>query len=384
MQQDVLTRLFSGAADPSARRQFDSAAGWRYGLLWGSALTVVTWGLDAIELFTESAALFWPKLLLAILLVIPLCTITGLLAGRSHASIGGKFVVWLVCGALTGWIAVHLPFEGVSLLMALVDPATRGITIWPFVPAAEERVIPLMLLGGGAGLAAAVLQNLTTQWAWDRSTADNRITLRGWLVLFLAAPLALGLGALYDGAANAQLRAPLYLMHRVIRVALDNPPDLDLQQMPTGKLLDYVAARRWRPEFSDRFAQHLADMDPTNLRSGFVDVEFDNGFIWRCEVLRNGENLAGCSDVKATFTGYVKDFLATGDATCDNCFVRIDPAAGQWRVANSAALGDIRTVQITHHSGSIVLALAHTTAGKTFECRFTGARTVNLEACALQ
>ncbi len=385
MKQDMLARLFSSeGTDPAAHRRFEVGAGWRYGLLFGLVLTLVAWGLDAAELAFESGALFWPKLLLALILILPLCTAAGALAARAYDSLGRKLLVWLVCGGVTGWLAIHLPFEGVSALVALTDPSTRGITVFPFVPAAQERVLFMVVAGAVVGLVVGVLQILATNWAWDRSTKDNRFTLASWLTLLVAVPFALTLGAVYDGIVNAQFRAPVSLTNRIIQLALHTPPDLDLQSMETGKLLDYLATREWRSRFSSHYTQHWADFDPNTLRSAMVDVAFDNGFIWRCEVNRDGENLAGCVDLNTTYAGYIRDFFVTADVQCQGCFVRIEPSVAAWRKANLSTLGDIQDVQVAQHSGGIVTALARFSSRHSAECRFTGAYTVAIESCALR
>lgn len=381
MKQDTLTRLFaSRETDPEARRRFEAGAGWRYGLVFGLSLTLFGWGIDAAELVFDSAALFWPKILLALGLIVPLCAAAGAVAGR--VSFGRKILIWTACGAVTGWLAIHFPFEGVSTLAARADPAARGITIFPFVPAAQERVLFIAAAGALGGVVAGVLQVFATHWAWDRTAADNRLTRAGWLLLLVSLPFALTLGAVYDGIANAQFRAPLSLTNRIIQLALHTPPDLDVQSMETSRLLDYLATRSWRSRFSSRYSQYLADLDAATLRSAMVDTEFDNGFIWRCGVSNDGQNLLGCTDLNAAYAGYLRDFFFTGDVKCDNCFVRIEPGVAEWRKANLPALGNLQDVQFRHHSGGIVVALVRFSSGRQAECRLTGAYMVAIESCA--
>lgn len=381
MKEDTLAHLFgSRETNPELRHAFETGVGWRYGLVFGLSLTLVAWGIDAAELAYDSAALFWPKLVLTILIVIPLCAGAGALAART--SLGRKILIWTICGGITGWLAIHLPFEGVSALVTLTDPATRGIDVFPFVPGAQERVLFMTAVGALGGVVAGVLQVLATHWAWDRSTQDNRLTRMGWVMLLVSLPFALTLGVVYDGIANAQFRAPISLTNRVIQLALHTPPDLDVQSMETARLLDYLATRSWRSRFSSRYTQYLADFDAATLRSAMVDTAFDDGFIWRCGVSNDGQNLLGCSDLNATYAGYLRDFFVTGDVKCENCFVRIEPGAAEWRKANLPALGDIQDVQVKHHSGGVVLAVARFSTRKQAECRLTGAYTVTLESCA--
>lgn len=370
-----------GEATLAARARFEEAVGLRYGLLFGCMLVLVAWGVDAFELAARSADLFWPKLLLAAVTVIPLCTAAGALASRAQGAFLRKLLVWSIAGAITGWLAVHLPFEGVSAVAAALDPAVRGMAVFRFTAGMQERMIPVMLLGGVAGLFAAALQSVATGWAWDRSSSDNRVSVGGWVALLVSAPVALGLGALYDGAANAQLRAPFYLTNRVVQLALHTPPDLDLQTMETGRLLDYVASSRWRSQFTANYAEHLADFDPKTLKVAQVDVEFDNGFIWRCETLRNGESLAACLDVGDTYRGWIGDFLATGAIHCQDCSVRIEPSAADWWSKQQGGLAALQKAFVVHHYGGIVVVQALLADGSRVECRFIGADPATLYEC---
>ena len=382
MKTDSLEKLFTVRGRNAADRlAFDAHAGWRYGLVFGSVFIVVAWGVDAAELFSESAALFWPKLLLAILLVLPFYVAAGALAARAHGSLLRMVLVWILFSALAGLVAMRIPFEGASAIAALVDPAVRGVTIFPFTSAVEERVVPVAIFCGVAGVIAAVLQALATHLAWDRSTTDNRMTLGGWASLLVCAPFAIALGAAVDGAANSQLRAPLYLTNRVVQLALHTPPDLNLQDMETLRLLDYLATSRWRTEFSEHFAMHLADFDHQTLRSGYVDVQFDNGFIWRCLTVRNGDNLGVCSDVRADYGAWMKDFFATGFMNCGECFLQVEPAVADWRAKTRAELSDPQKVDVTHHLGGVVMARITFASGKQAECRLVGADPVVVQQC---
>lgn len=365
----------------AARARFEVYAGWRYGLVFGIALVLVAWGVDAGELALESAALFWPKLLLAILIIVPLCTAAGALAGKSHGSLGRRLLVWIVAGALIGGITIHIPFEGASAVAALIDPAVRGLTIFPFAPAVEERVLPMAVITAIAGLIVGALQSLAATWAWDSSSKEDRMTLGSWLALVISVPIAVGLGSLHDGAANAQLRAPLYLTNRVVQLALNTPPDLNLQSLETLKLLDYLATSRWRNEFSGHFKQHLVDFDRNKLRSGYADVEFDNGFIWRCEVVRNGDGLSGCSDLKADYRGWMTGFFRTGSVSCENCSVRVEPGAAGWQSIARERLGDPQQISIEHHAGGVVLVRSTFSTGMQAECRLVGANPVVIQQC---
>ncbi len=66
----------------TAKDKFEVGAGWRYGLIFGLAAIIVGWGLDAWQLAASSAELFWAKVLLASLTILPLSVLAGYLASR--------------------------------------------------------------------------------------------------------------------------------------------------------------------------------------------------------------------------------------------------------------------------------------------------------------
>jgi hypothetical protein len=214
----------------------------------------------------------------------------------------------------------------------LIDPAVRGLTIFPFPPAVEERVLPMAVITAVAGLIVGALQSLAATWAWNSSSKEDRMTLGSWLALVVSVPVAIAVGSLHDGAANAQLRAPLYLTNR-------------------------------------------------KLRSAYADVEFDNGFIWRCEVVRNGDGFGVCSDLRADYGAWMAGFFRTGAVSCENCSVRVEPGAAGWQSSFKARLGEPQQVRIEHHSGGVVLVRSTFSTGMQAECRLVGADPIVIQQC---
>jgi hypothetical protein len=204
------------------------------------------------------------------------------------------------------------------------------------------------------------------------------MTLSAWTVLWIAAPIAFNLGVLYDGAANVPLRDPARVTHRVIQVALNTPPDLDLSTLGIFQTLDYAATLTVRNQFSARYIQRLADFDSCALASAWVDVEFDNGFLWRCQITQSGTNLRRCYDLGAAYRDWMTQFLQTSRIRCDDCNLRVEPDALAWQQKN--ALGVPQRVDIEHHSGGIILVRA-IYAARVVECRLVGADPVNLQEC---
>ncbi len=364
------------------RERFEEGAGWRYGLVFGLVLVLVGWGWDMWELQRASADMFWSKLLLATIMLIPLTALAGTIAARAHRPNRVKFIVWAVCGALSGLIAIHLPFEGAGALAALIDPAVRGVMIFPFPPAAEERVLIVVAFGALAGLVAAALQNLAVAWAWDRSPANNRISLDGWAMLLVSAPLAFGLAALFDGSANAQLRGPIQLANRRIQIALTTPPDLDVRTMETSRALEYLSIGKWRERFSQRYTEYISNFDRKRLQDVNVDAVFDNGFVWRCQSVRNGDDLYDCVDLSEEYAGFMRQFLQTGDVQCDDCSVHVEPDAAAWHAQQNNAPGDPKQISLIHHAGGVIVVRASQSDGTSVDCQFYGANLIEILTCA--
>lgn len=374
----VLERLFTRLdIDPAAKKNFEIGAGWHFGFIFGVVLVAIGWGWDARESANAALEFAGVKLVLAILTVIPLCAIAGMMTMR-NPRMRTKMLIWAIFGAATGFIAIHLPFEGLSAIAIWRDPETRGTLIFPFVPGAQERVLGMMAFGTTAGIATAWIERLAMVWAWDRSSSQHRLTANAWAALWIAAPVAFSLGVLYDGAANDPLRGPVRVTNRVIQVALNTPPDLDLTNLGIIQTLDYAATSAVRDRFSAQYVQHLADFDHRTLASAWVDVEFDNGFWWRCNITRSGTNLRRCFDLGAAYRDWVTQFLQTSRIRCDDCSLRIEPDVLDWQQKN--ALGAPQRVELEHRSGGIVLARA-IYAERTVECRLVGADPANLQEC---
>ncbi|MBI5651036.1 MAG: hypothetical protein HZC40_11430 [Chloroflexi bacterium] len=377
MQTQILERLFTRKEfDLAARKKFDRAAGRRYGLGFGIVLVLTGWGLDCWELAFASTELAAVKIFLACLTLVPLSVITAALAAR--VTRWRRISLWIITGALTGLIALQLPFEGMSFIAALFDPYARGARMFPPVSTTLEMTLPLALFGVIGGACVGALQNFAMALAWDCSDATNRLTFSGGLMLLvLTAPFALTLGALYDGAANAEQRISLRLTERVIRTAFDLPPDLDLSnpRISTQSAMDYAASTLWRANFSRRYVQSISDYAPTSFRDVFVDVVFDNGFIWRCQSLHYGTSLSQCQDLRKTYTDLVRQFLRDGAAQCENCAIRIEPDALAQRA--KIAGSEPRQITLTHHTGRVVSARIETATG-AIELTLTGANPIIL------
>ncbi len=364
-----------------ARAKFDAAVGWRYGLVFGLLVVVVGWGWDAWHLALASVDLFWPKLLLAMLTILPLSALAGYLTGRVQAPALLKILVWAGWGIAVGILSEYISFTGWSAVAGLLDPAVRGQAVFPLTSEAQFWAGATAFVGVLLAVPAALLQITTSNWAWDRSTSDNRLTPAAWAMLGLGIPLAIIFGFIYDYTANATLRTSLELTNHMVQIALYSPPGQDIRQMSQSQMLAYIAASTWRDRVSPRYDQDLADYDPQTYQSATVDTVFDNGLILRCQTSQYGTFIAGCYDLAPELKDAMAEFLRTGNAPCQDCTINVAPAAANWQSQHRGSFGGSPQIQILHHAGSIILLHASFADRNSAECRLAGVNPIEIQAC---
>jgi hypothetical protein len=366
--------------NPDTKEKFARAVGWRYGLLFGVALIVAGWGVDAWQLANASAELAWVKLLAVSVTLFPLAVAAGGLAGRAYPSFLTVSLTWVGWGVVSGFIAGIVPFQVTSTVAGLIDPTVRGLSVFPFTSESQFMAMAAMFVGVIVAFPVALFQFFSTEWAWDRSTADNRLSIGSWLMLLVAVPLALALGAT-DNAATNSLSAPMVLMNQVIQVAITMPSDLDTSKMPNNEMQVYVAGLSWREKMSGRFTQYLADYDPATFQQSTIDVVFDNGMVLRCAVVQYARYVAGCFDLASNYRALMPQFIQTGAAPCEDCTGQVQPPAAAWQLQHGREFAGVPRVAVAHHSGGVVLVRADYPSGNHAECRFVGANPVRLEEC---
>ncbi len=375
-----MTIAFKERIDPGIRERFDLNAGWRYGLIVGILVVLAAWGADAWQLVSAAGALAWAKLVLATLVVIPLSIIAGLLDARV-LNLALKWLVWVAWGILTGIFAGYLPFTAPGIFAFLLDPVTRGLSVFPIGPETQ-------FLGGFSAFWGAVLafpiafvQVWATGRAWDRSDENNRFTPVGWLALAVVLPAAVALGLLWDSFDNSELRAPISLVDRVIQFGLHAPKDQDVSDLDERDMLIFVAGAVWRDRFTPHYTLYRVAVDPGTYQSATVDAAFDNGFVLRCGTSQYGGAVAGCFDVGSEYHDMLAQFLKTGQAPCKDCQVEVLPTAARWQADNAAHLDDPIQISVIHHSGGLVVLHAAFANQPPVECRVEGADPVRLIDC---
>lgn len=363
------------------KERFERGFGWKYGLGLGIGLVSTGWGQDAWQLAASSADLAWVKLILALLTLVPLSVAAGWLAARTVQRFLIQWLVWIAWAILAGFAAGHLPFEPLSAVAGLVDPAARGQAVFPYTSEGLFLTGVAIFFGLVASFPAALFQALSTDWAWDRTTRDGRMTPGAAATLAASLLIGLGLGALDDSMVNSTLREPIVLINRVVQTSFSTPSDLDTSKMPQGQLLEYMAGTPWRGRLSEQFTQYLADYDPNTYASATVDLAFDNELVLRCQAIQYGRYVAGCFDLTAEYRALIPRFLQTGEAQCQNCTAVAAAPATTWQSQHRSEYGDPTQVSVTHHPGGVVVVSIDYGSPSHVACSLVGANPVVIEAC---
>jgi hypothetical protein len=282
---------------------------------------------------------------------------------------------------LAGYFAIHIPFDGARLALQWLDPNLRLVEYLPLPAAAADSFGMLATLGACLGLVVGLLQTVLVNWAWERSTDENRFSLQGWALFLLTLPIAFAYGLLFDGTANQPLRSPMALIQSVISSGLYDKPDQQVGESEVHHALIYLTGQRWRSKFTSAYTMRLASSEPRQAGESFVDASFSNGFNWRCRVTTYGEFAGSCYDLNAEYSRYISEFVPRGSFRCTDCEMRIGPAAVAWRGLNAHALAPDDAFTVIHGAGSSIRVRVRSAQGATFECLLSGANPITIETC---
>jgi hypothetical protein len=368
-----------GESQAQAKRVFERRAGWRYGLVFGLLVVTLAYALDAWQLSSIRAEFWWIKFALGCVTILPLAILAGGISGYTNWF--WKVVVWGIFGLLAGYCAIHIPFEGASMILERFDPNLRVIEFLRIPEGAAGSFGMLATLGALLGILVGLLQTVVVNWAWERSTEDYKLTWQGWLLFLIAAPFAIAFAFLYDGTAHSPIRTPMQLTYALVQSGLNDPPGLDHTQMEIHRALIYLTAQRWRKDFTPEFTTRMAASEPTVAGEAFVDVSFSNGFNWRCRVTTFGEFTGSCYDLNAEYARYVSEFAERGSFRCTDCEMRVERAAEDWRGAHGHALSAADKITARHGAGSSMVVRVAAADGAAFECLLSGANPVIIEEC---
>lgn len=368
-----------GDSQLRAKHAFERRAGWRYGFVFGLLLLLFAYGWDAFQLSGIQADFWWIKFALGCVTILPLAILTGGIGG--YVAWYLKIPLWAIFGVAAAWCAIHIPFGGARLALQNFDSNLRLVEFLPIPAAATDSFGMLAAFGGILGILVALLQSVTVNWAWERSSEDYKMTLGGWAMFLFSLPLAVGYAILFDGTAHLPLRAPQQLVYNVVQSGLNDAPGQDQTQMELHRAQTYLMGQQWRKNVTPEFTMRLASSEPGVVGEAFVDVTFANGFNLRCHITTYGEFIGACYDLSAEYARYLAEFVPRGSFRCADCQAAVTQQAAQWRAENARELTTTDKISLQHGAGSSVVVRVNSGNANSFECLLWGANPVIVERC---
>lgn len=373
-----MTREAFDKPETQAREPF-LAAGTAYGVIFGLSFALVTWGYDALALASSEAALAWAKLVLGLPLVVAICSLAGYLAALSQLT-AVFAALWAVTGALLGIITGHMPFDGSNLTAWLAERRLWGLIVFPYGDSAAVRTTLMVIIGAGVGAAAGLLERLAIEWAWDRATPQNRMSLRSWAVLLVCIPLILLFAGAANELVNRPVRRPQQVVSDLIRLAIAGARD-----RAEARGLNYAVVEDFRGSFSDQFTTHLVEYNLAPPQVACVDAVFDNSFALRCRTL--GKHVAFCSEVSSRFEDWMNDLIYAGLygerrwMASPNPSLDVDDRVVRWLQGHAEQLSETYDVFRLGQHAPFVFMSARFDTGFQMTCRFRGTSPVLVDQC---
>ncbi len=368
-----------GESQLRAKHAFERSAGWRFGLTFGALILVMGYGWDAFQLYLIHTEFWWAKFALAFITILPLALFVGGLGGYVNWLL--KIPLWSIFAIVAGWCAIHIPFDGARVALQNFDSTLRVVEFLPIPDAATDSYGMLATLGVCLGILVGLMQSVTVNWAWERSTENYQITPGGWAMFLIAFPFAFAYAFLFDGTAHLPLRTPQQLIHNVIQSGLNDAPDQDQSQMEIHRALVYLTGQRWKKIFTPEYTLRLASSEPSVVGESYVDVTFTNEYNWRCRITTYGEFAGACYDLNAEYTRYITEFIPRGSFRCNDCEARVTRQAAQWRAEHARELTSTDKFRVLHHAGSGITIQVQSQNENSFECLISGANPVIVQEC---
>jgi hypothetical protein len=354
----------------SARRMADNRRqGLAYGLLAGGAYALACWGLDTAIGLKVAMTLPLLKLALGGAACLAAGAAAGWLTGVLDRALAG-LAIWLVAGGLITWLAAHLPFDGLSVAVGLLDPRFAGQPIYPFPSVVELRSQILYVSGCGLAALGGILQIPLMDMSRGVDLRLGRL-----LYLALCIPIFALSGAAADNIINDPMRQPLIGVYDLMEYAMSTagqPPD---PRMARQKHLGALGGVQ--TNLSPGFHLGISDYDSESMYNVTVEAQFAAGWV-RCWTI--GGTPGVCRDTAQIYRDDLACILGQADpeASCD---LGLSPGGQSWVAAQRGKWPDPPMVTIEALRGRIALVRVTGPSSQAFDCLFHGAQAVRLEYC---
>ena len=378
---DAFTLIKSVETDPHIHQRVLRTAGVGYGLILGLGYAIFSWGFDAWQLSSHSAALHWLKLVLGTPLVVILCMLVGGVAAWSNST-AISIILWIIGGWFIGALAGHIPFEGNNIAIWLLDRRLLGENIFTFGNTAAGRTMLLSILIAVFSILIGIIETFAIQWAWDRTTPEKKLGVGSWASLCLVClPLTLVPTALTNAFINQPLRTHAVHVSNIINLALVED-ETTLANNP-----DYRSVKPFRSFFSSQYQIHRVSFgsEPSTWESAYVDIVFDNHFVLRCTAINM--NIIFCDNFAKRITGWADDLVhagLTGERRWLDAEIRsftVEDRVVAWLVSRDDQLSKTYEVSQSGQMGGWVFVNIRFSTDFEMTCRFRDAAPVRVDQC---
>lgn len=243
--------------------------GFLLGIVAGLGFSIVVWGADTWHLANAHAISPWSKLALGGVPSVILGALLGWIALKID-SLPVSAVLWGAMGVGFGWLAGHIPVEGVTMLLEQVEPALVERVSYRFDRDLASRTTFIMPVTGGIFLLASLFLAYLVEKSMSSNPFQRWWPIVAWLILFTIG------GTITDSLINQPFRQPLIVMHNTIQLALDHENVEETETLEKNvEKLESIEGLLNRPR---RII--LADYDNAMLKVNLL-IDFDGTWV-RC------------------------------------------------------------------------------------------------------
>lgn len=351
------------------------------GALIGLAVCLGVWGREIFILRNLPVTPKYGSIILASLLVIGLCSVTGWLTARL-ARTAVTVLLWLLTAVLVTFIISFQPFQLRTAVVWLTNRKFWGLNTYPFVDLSSLSLIGIVVAGFFILLILlllAVFQDYRLTNLQAEMGNGRWPTGPVWKSLLLPLPLVFLAAFLTIQIMGAGSWQAVPLVYQGIEVS--RAYDGDLFELGRREGVNYNALRGVRDQLSADYSLTLSEIDPVSLTTNVAAIFSDGAWI-NCRVVN--EQLSYCYDASPPYTSGLAGLLAgeSEPADCQDCFPTPEPAAQAWLDAHQGQFGNDPHISRQAQFGSyVIMTITSSDGSQTAECLFQGVSNVKLLRC---
>jgi len=340
-----------------------------FGLIAGLALSIGIWGFDAYLLSEAHAGWAWLKFLIGTPFLLLLGCFAGWLTAWFDKGLAGA-IIWLLTSLVVVWVASHVPFQGLSLVIGFLKPDFAGLNVYPFVENAQARMSFLYIVVGVLMALGGCFEMFFVEAATRASERSTRLfSLLACMVIFIPVGLAV------DSLINANLRDALVGVNALIEFGLKAETTPVTIQEKRAMGLSSIAP--FGELIHKPYRTYLGNYDPESLSETSMYIDF--GGEWgTCFAI--GDRPMFC---QLSRDRYVQRFacLVASDFKA-GCDVHAKPEnLAQSKAVIAQLAGTPQKFGVLSQGGSAILLVEETSQGQQMQCTFREAGDVLLDGC---